>query len=531
MKRFALAICMTLAAGAAGAQERPFRLAHQGDIVTLDPVGVNETHTLALLGAAYEPLVRRGRALELEPALATRWEVVSPTRWRFHLRPNVRFHDGRPFTADDVVFSIERTKRQGSDLLSRVASIAGARKIDDRTVEIDTTVPDPTLLANLSQIYILSKAWAEANNATDPENRRQRVENFATRNANGTGQMRIVRRVPDTETVFQRNPDWWDRQAGQIAEAIYLPVANPATRVAALISGQVDMIFPVPLQDIPRLAQTAGVKVMEGLDLRTIFLGMEQFKPEIPGSNIRGRNPFADKRVREAVYRAIDVETIRRTIMRGRATPAALLNGEGIEGFDAAQNMRLPYDPAIAKRLLAEAGYPDGFEMPMNCPNNRYVNDEQICQAVAQMLAVVGIKINLQAEPAGPYFARLARRESPFWLLGTTPPTYDSFSTLFGLAMCRPDTIADGRTPIQGQGAFNHGGYCNPRMDAALTSAMTELDPARRRGFFADAWRVMRDDVAYIPLHQQALAWAMRDNVDLVQRADDVIEFRFVRLR
>jgi peptide/nickel transport system substrate-binding protein len=531
MKRICIALCMALAAGAVSAQERPFRLAHQGDIVTLDPVGVNETHTLALLGAAYEPLVRRGRALELEPALATRWERLSPTLWRFHLRPNVRFHDGRNFTADDVVFSIERTKRQGSDLLTRVATIAGARKVDDRTVEIETTVPDPTLLANLSQIYIMSRGWAEANNAAEPENRRQRVENHATRNANGTGQMRIVRRVPDTETVFQRNPDWWDRQAGQISEAIYLPVANPATRVAALISGQVDLIFPVPLQDIPRLTQTAGIKVLEGLDLRTIFLGMEQFKPEIAGSNVKGKNPFADARVREAVYRAIDIEAIRRVTMRGRATPAGLLNGEGIEGFDPAQNTRLPHDPARAKRLLAEAGYPDGFEMPMNCPNNRYVNDEAICQAVAQMLAGVGIKINLQAEPAGPYFARLARRESPFWLLGTTPPTYDSFSTLFGLAMCRPDTIGDGRTPIQGQGAFNHGGYCNPRLDASLTAAMTELDPAKRRGHFADAWRTMRDDVAYIPLHQQALAWAARDNVDLVQRADDVIELRFVRLR
>lgn len=529
MKRLAIAICMTLAASPAIAQDRPFRLAHQGDIVTLDPVGVNETHTLALLGAVYEPLVRRGRALEIEPALATRWEVVSPTRWRFHLRPNVRFHDGRPFTADDVVFSIERTKRQGSDLLSRVAAIAGARAIDARTVEIDTTVPDPTLLANLSQIYVMSKAWAEANNAVEPENRRQRVENHATRNANGTGQMRIARRVPDTETVFQRNPDWWDRQTGQIAEGIYLPVANPATRVAALISGQIDMIFPVPLQDIPRLTQTAGVKVMEGLDLRTIFLGMEQFKPEIAGSNVRGKNPFADRRVREAVYRAIDVEAIKRVVMRGRATPAALLNGEGIEGFDRAQNVRLAHDPARARRLLAEAGYPDGFEIPMNCPNNRYVNDEQICLAVVQMLAGVGIKVNLQAEPAGPYFARLARRESPFWLLGTTPPTYDSFSTLFGLVMCRPDTIPDARTPIQGQGAFNHGGYCNPRMDAALGAAMTELDPAKRRGHFSEAWRIMREDVAYIPLHQQALAWAMRDNVDLAQRADDVLELRFVR--
>ena len=332
--------------------------------------------------------------------------------------------------------------------------------------------------------------------------------------------------------MLARNAAWWDRTAPtNIQEAVFTPIMSDATRVAALLSGQVDLAWPIPVQDVARVERTPGLRMLEQLELRTVFLGMDQVRPELLHSDVRGRNPLADVRVREAMFRAIDIEAIRRTVMRGKSRPTALLNGPGIEGFSEEVDATRPrYDPERARALLAEAGYPNGFGLGMHCPNNRYVNDEGICQAVAAMLARVGIRVNLTAEPFGPYFARAGRREVSFYLLGTTPPTYDTFSTIFGLAMCREDQV-QGRQPLRGQGQFNHGGWCDPRFDAAVDAARTELDPARRRAHFAEAWRLMVQAYAYIPLHQQYLSWGVRQNLEVRARPDDVLDLRYVVVR
>lgn len=534
MRRLPLILC--LLAGLAQAQApspAPFRFAFQGDVQSLDPATMNETFTLAMLAHVYEPLVNRAADLSLEPSLAERWERLSDTHWRFHLRRGVRFHDGTPFTAADAVFSIRRTGARTSALLARVVSIRTVTAVDDLTLDIETDGPDPTLLANLTNVLILPQAWVEARGAAEPiAVAAGRPSPLATA-ANGTGPWRIAERAPAERIVFDRNPAWWGTMAGNVGQAIFLPIGADATRVAALLSGQVDLAWPIPVQDAPRVARTAGLRMIEELELRTVFLGLDQVRPELLHSDVRGRNPLADARVREAMYRAIDIGAIQQRIMRGRAAPTALLNGPGIEGFDQAVNAARPtHDRARARELLIQAGYPEGFGLGMHCPNNRYVNDAEICQAVAAMLAQVGIRVSLTAEPAAQFFARAGRRDVSFYMLGTTPPTYDSFSTVFGLAMCREEqATALGRTPLRGQGQFNHGGYCNPAFDDAVLAARTELDPARRRAHFADAWRVMVQDFGYIPLHQQFVSWGVRDNVTLVARPDDVLDLRTVVVR
>lgn len=523
----AVALCCTPPAAA-----QTLRFAFQGEVASMDPYAVNETFTTAFLSSVYEPLVRRAADLSLEPGLAERWERDGETRWIFHLRRDVRFHEGEPFTAEDVVFSLGRISRPPSNMLARVVTIRSVRALDPHRVEIVTDGPDPTLLANLTNVLIMPRAWAERHGAQDTVDIRTRRDNHAGRNANGTGPFRVVSHEPGTRTVLARNPHWWDRAAPtNIQEAVFTPIMSDATRVAALLSGQVDLAWPIPVQDVPRVERTPGLRMLEQLELRTIFLGLDQVRPELLHSDVRGRNPLADARVREAMYRAIDIEAIRRTVMRGKSRPTALLNGPGIEGFsEEVDAMRPRFDRERARALLAEAGYPNGFGLGMHCPNNRYVNDEGICQAVAAMLAQVGIRVNLTAEPFGPYFARAGRREVSFYLLGTTPPTYDSFSTVFGLAMCREDQV-QGREALRGQGQFNHGGWCDPRFDAAVNAARTELDPARRRAHFAEAWRLMVQSYAYIPLHQQYLSWGVRQNVELQARPDDVLDLRYVVLR
>lgn len=525
---------LALVLAATLAREAPaqtLRFAFQGEVSSMDPYALNETFTTAFQSAIYESLVRRGTDLSLEPGLAQRWERVSDTLWRFHLRQGVRFHGGEAFSADDVIFSLERIRKPGSQLLARVVTIKAAHAIDPLTVEIETDGPDPTLLANLTNVLVMSRVWAEQHGATDPVDMRARRENFAARNANGTGPFRLVSYEPQARTVLARNSAWWDRADGNVTEVVFTPIGSDATRVAALVSGQVELAWPIPVQDIARIERTPGLRMIEQLELRSVFLGFDQLRSELLYSDVRGRNPLADIRVREALFRAVDIEAIRRAVMRGKSRPTALLNGPGIEGFSEAIDATRPgFDRARARTLLAEAGYPEGFGLGMHCPNNRYVNDEQICQAVSAMLAQVGVRVTLTTEPAGQFFSRAARRDVSLYMLGTTPPTYDSFSTLFGLAMCREDQL-QGRAGLRGQGQFNHGGYCNAGVDRAVDAARVELDPARRRAHFAEAWQQMVADFAYLPLHQQYLAWGVRQNIDLKPRPDDVLDLRFVTVR
>jgi peptide/nickel transport system substrate-binding protein len=513
----AVAASMWLVVGAA--QAKSFTYADQGDVLSMDPHMLNESLLLNFTGNVYEALVGHGRQLELQPELATDWKRTSPTVWRFNLRKGVKFHDGSPFTADDVIFSYERARSEGSDMKTYVGQIKEIRKVDSHAIDIVTLEPFPILPNVVALWYVMSKSWCEKNNAVRPVDVRKGTENYASTHANGTGPFMLKSRQPGVRTELVVNPGWWGKPEHNLTEVAFLPIANAATRVAALISGEIDMMEPVPLQDVQRLQRDPNLKVLQGPELRTIFLGMDQKRDELLFSNVKGKNPFKDRRVRQAFYQAIDIEAIRSRIMRGAATPSGLMVAPGINGFDPALNERLPYDPGAAKRLLAEAGYPDGFEVGMNCPNDRYVNDAEICQAVAVMLARVGVKVELVAETKATFFPKILSRNTSFYLLGWTPGTYDSYNPLFSL-MCTPGQ--------GGQGQFNLGIYSNARVDELTAAIASETDRGKRQGMISEAFKIHAGDIGHIPLHQQMLTWGMKKNIELVQLADNFNYLRWV---
>lgn len=522
MKKLLAAALLATTALVSAAQANVFRWANDGDVNSLDPYARSETFLLSFNANIYEPLVRRNRELRVEAALAERWELLNPTTWRFHLRQNVRFSDGTPFTADDVLFSIARARGPGSNMTSNFASVSAVNKIDDHTVDIVTARPNPILIEEITNIGMMSRAWSERNGAQRVADLTSREENFATRNAMGTGPFVLVSREPDRRTVLAPNPSWWDRPEHNLTRVEFNVIANDATRVAALLSGEVDMVYTVPPQDMDRIGRAPNLRVIQGAELRTIYLGFDQMRAELLKSDVRGRNPFQDVRVRRAFYQAIDIQAIHQRVMRGQSRVTAQLMGPGVNGFLEANDTRLPYDPAASRALLTEAGYPNGFGVTMDCPNDRYVNDEAVCTAIVAMLARVGVRVTLAAQTRVRFFAEVngPRYNTSFYLLGWTPNTYDAHNVLFSLAGTR-----DGA-----RGVFNNGGYSNPRLDALIDEIAVETDAARRQAQITQATRILQDDVAYIPLHQQQIVWAARTNVNLVQPADNYFPLRFVRI-
>ncbi len=520
--RLASVTCALLLALAPLAQAVTLKVANQGDAVSMDPHSLNESLQLSFTGNVYEPLVARDKKLGLVPGLAIAWKQTAPTVWRFELRPGVKFHDGSAFTADDVVFTFKRIAGEGSDMKSYASSLKEVRKVSDLVVEIETLTPFPILPDVLTQVYVMNRAWCEQNKAVTPVDRRKGIENVASFKANGTGPFRVKERQPGARTVLVRNFQYWDKVESNVDEVVFTPIGNDATRVAALMSGEIDVMEPVPLQDVARLNANPALTVLQGPELRTIFLGMDQKRDELLFSSVKGKNPFKDVRVRQAFYQAIDIEAIRSRVMRGAATPTALMVGPGIRGFVPEMNKRLPYDPEASKKLLAEAGYPTGFEVTMNCPNDRYVNDGEICQAVASGLAKVGVKINLQAESKATYFQKILSRNTSFYLLGWTPSTYDAHNPMTSLMATPTD---------KGQGQFNLGSYSNPKVDELTLKIQSETDQAKRNAMIAEAFKLHADDVGHLPLHQQALAWGMKKTVALTQLADNMMFFKWVTVK
>ena len=521
------AVCAVVVAigGLSWAEAKTFRFANDGDVNSMDPYARNETFLLTFMGNIYEPLVGRDKKLKAMPVLATEWSQVSPEVWRFKLRQGVKFQDGTPFTADDVLFSFDRIRMEGSNLKAVVATIKAVNKIDDYTVEMVTDGPDPILPEEITNFYIMCKSWAEKNNATKPADLTKNEDFYASRNANGTGPFMLKQREPEVKTVLVANPNWWDKPEHNITEAVFTRIGNDSTRVAALLSGEIDMMYTVPPQDIERIRMTKGVKIYEGPELRTIFLGFDQVRDELQDSNVKGKNPFKDIRVRKALYQAIDEEAIKTKVMRGSATVTDLMIAPGVNGFDKSLNTRTKYDTAAAKKLLADAGYPNGFEVGMDCPTDRYINDEAICQAVVAMEARIGVKINLNAQTRGKYFAKILGPgyNTSFYLLGWTPTTYDAHNTLFN--------IMASRSKEAGTGLFNVGGYSNKRVDELTKMIQVETNPEKRMAEIAEAMKIHKDEFGHIPLHQQTVVWAARDNIDLVQLADNFFPLRYVTVK
>src|SRR6266478_8818203 len=294
------ATTVSIVAFAMPASAQTLRYANQGELKSLDPYTLNETTTHAHVGQVYEGLIARDKDLKIIPALAESWETLEPTRWRFHLRKGVKFQNGDPFTADDVVFSADRVRAKSSNLQTVLAADAKVVKVDDYTVDFILTSPNPILNSQWDTWYIMDKKWAEANNSVAPTPVAATSPSFASLHANGTGPFTVESHEPGVKTVYKANPNWWRKPEHNLKEIVFTPIAFDATRVAALLSGEVDVIEPVPIQDITRVNASAGASVLTGPELRTIFLGMDQVRDELLYSNVKGKNPFKDIRVREA---------------------------------------------------------------------------------------------------------------------------------------------------------------------------------------------------------------------------------------
>ena len=438
MCRSRILLSILLALAVAGVHAKTLRWSTQGDPQTMDPYSQNEQLTNNVNGQVYEKLVDRDKQLNIVPVLATSWQQVSGQVWRFKLRPNVKFHDGTPFTADDVVFSIERAKHPNSQVRVYANALGTPVKIDDLTVELRQDKPNPILLEHLTTFAMMSRAWAVKNKADKPLDFKNKEETFASRNANGTGPFMLVSREPDIKTVLKRNPNWWGKFEGNVEEIIYRPISSDATRVAALLSGEVDLIQDPPPQDMARLRSNPAIRVVDGMENRIVFFGFDQFRDELQYSSVKGKNPFKDKRVRQAFYQAIDIEAIKTKTMRGQSFPTGA-NTPSDKPSTPEVEKRFPYDRAAAKKLLVEAGYPNGFEVTLDCPNNRYINDEEICVAVAAMLAQVDVKVRVNALPKAVYFPKLEKNDTSMYIDVSCFSTFGKY-TAFGMPFTRTFT-------------------------------------------------------------------------------------------
>jgi len=369
----------------------------------------------------------------------------------------------------------------------------------------------------------MSKAWCEKNNVTKPQSFKDKEETFAVRNAMGTGPFLVRQRDPDIKTVLVKNPNYWGRAQwpDYPDEIVYTPIREAATRVAALISGQLDFVLDVALPDVARVRATPGLKTLETPQVRTIFLGLDIGSSELKYGSVKGKNPFGDKRVRQAMYQAIDIATIRSKVMRGFSAPAGIVTAPGVHGYTQELDRRLPYDLAGAKKLMADAGYGSGFKVTLDCPNDRYNNDENICQAIVGMLAQIGIEIDLQARSKTLHFPKLQKKDTSFYLLGWGVPTLDShyvFSFLY--------QTNDGK-----EGTYNYTGYSNPKVDQLTKGMLQEIDLQKRDAMIEETWRIVRDDFVYLPLHHQVIVWSMSDKIDMPIFLNDSQNFKYAKMK
>lgn len=518
-----LSIAVLLSSTALASAET-LRWARAGDSLTLDPHAQNEGPTSALAHQIMEPLVMRDHSGAIVPALATEWapSEEDPNVWVFTLREGVTFHDGATFDSSDVKFSLERAMTEDSDYKELLASVSEVRAPDANTIEIVTNGPNPIMPNNLTNMFIMDQDWAEANNATKVQDYEGGEDTFAAKNANGTGPYKLVSREPDVKTVLAANETYWgaDEFPIEVTEIIYTPIQNAATRVAALLSGEVDFIQDVPVQDLERVASTDGLDVRTAPQNRVIFFGMNSGDADLKNDNVEGANPLADKRVREAMNLAINRDAIKQVVMRGQSAPAGMIAPPFVNGWDADMDSSSSTDLDKAKALMAEAGYGDGFSIQLDCPNDRYINDEAICQASVGMLAQIGITVNLDAKPKAQHFPLLSNLETDFYMLGWGVPTYDSEYIFNFLVHGRDDKY----------GSWNATRFTNDDLNDKIQSLASNTDLDARDSDIAEIWQVVQDEKLYIPIHHQVLNWGMKSGVVTVVEAEDSPKFKYFKL-
>ncbi|HHC23954.1 MAG TPA: ABC transporter substrate-binding protein [Desulfobacterales bacterium] len=491
-----MAVLMLLCVGAM-ADAKVMKLAMDADPVSLDPHVQLSGGMLQYSHIVFDPLVRWTKQMTFEPRLATKWERIDELTMRFHLRKNVKFHSGNPFTAEDVKWTMERLKKS-QDFKGLFEPFEGVKVVDDNTVDIVTKKPYALLLNMATYIFAMDrKFYTGKDEEGQPKDAIVKIgPSFALKNESGTGKYRVTDREQGVKTVFEKFDAYWDKDSpGNVDKIILTPIKSDATRVAALLSGDVDFIMPVPPQDYERIRKDANSQLVTMSGSRIITLQINQTR----------RPEFKDVRVRQAMVYAINNDGIVKKIMKGTASTAGQQGPEGFAGYKA--NLVPRYDLKKAKALMKEAGLEKGFECTMISPNNRYVNDEKIAEATASMLAKINIKVTLKTMPKAQYWDQFDDKVADIQLIGWHPDTEDSANYSEFLVMCANKEA--------GYGQYNSGTYCNPKVDELLLKSQSEIDLEKRKAMLQEVEQILYDDAAYIPLHWQNLSWAGKKNVGI----------------
>ncbi|EBA15331.1 oligopeptide/dipeptide ABC transporter, periplasmic substrate-binding protein [Roseobacter sp. SK209-2-6] len=490
----AAAMAAALSTGAFA--ETSIKVAYDADPVSLDPYEQLSGGTLQLSHMVFDPLVRWTQDLQFEGRLADSWEQVDATTMRFHLRKGIKFHSGNAFTAKDVDWTFDRIK-ESADFKGIFAPFTDVVVVDDHTIDLKTAEPFPLVLHTATYLFAMDSAYYSGTTAegADKSEIVKHGDSFASRNMSGTGPFIVTEREQGVKVVFDRYDGYWDTaSAGNVDEIILTPIKEDPTRVAALLSGDVDFIAPVPPTDLKRVEGADGVNLITMPGTRIITFQMNQNRVEA----------FKDPKVRLAIDYAINNQGIVDRIMRGFGTVAGQASPAGYLGYSGDYAPR--FDLARAKELMSEAGYADGFSVTMMAPNNRYVNDDKIAQAVASMLSQINITVDLQTMPKAQYWPTFDERAADMMMIGWHADTEDSANFHQFLTAC-PN--AD-----NGNGQYNSGSFCNEAADKLMDAANTETDVAKRTEALQKLEGILYDEAAFIPLHWQNLAWGAKDGMN-----------------
>ncbi|NHI02226.1 MULTISPECIES: ABC transporter substrate-binding protein [Oceanimonas] len=491
-----IAAALVAAGVAFSAQAADITIAYDADPVSMDPHEQLSGATLELSHLVFDPLVRWTKDFKFEARLAEKWERVDDNTMRFHLRQGVTFHSGNPFTADDVIWTFNRLKTS-PDFKALFEPFSEAKKVDEHTVDLVTKGPFPLVLNTVTYLFPMDSKFYTGTTA-DGKDKGEVIKHgssFASTNPSGTGPFKLKFRQQGVKVEYERNADYWDTSSpGNVNNMTLVPIKEDATRVAALLAGDVDFIKPVSPNDHKRVESASGVKLVTEPGTRIITFQMNQDRFE----------PFRDVRVRQAVNYAINQEGIVKRIMRGFATTAGQQAPAGYVGHNP--ELVPLYDLDKAKALMAEAGYADGFKISMIAPNNRYVNDYRIAEAVKAMLARINIDVELKTMPVAQYWPEFDKCSADMLMIGWHSDTEDTANFSEFLTMTRNEET--------GRGQYNCGHYANPALDKLIEDANVETDGAKRESMLQQAEKMLYDDAAFVPLHWQNLAWGARDNVN-----------------
>lgn len=493
-----------------GANPAHFSWSSKDDILTLDPHAQNHQTTLALLTEVYEGLVKWNKEFGLEPALALSWERLSPLRWRFHLREGVRFHEGQPFTADDVVFSMQRLAGPTSDLRSYVRGIVAVERVHDHAVDLVTAQPNPVLLRQLVDARIMSRAWAREAGCEQAQDFASGATTAASTRANGSGALRVAQWQPGHTLELKANEHWWgQRRTGAPRRVTYLPIADAQARAGAALRGEIDLAMDLTHCEAGKCVAAGELEVIGGAENRTVFIGFNLRQQRLDGGSA---NPLADVRVRRALRMAIDVDDLCRTVMEGAVQPAGALVPPLVHGWSDALDSREPCDLDGARRLLREAGYAQGFPLLLDCPENRYAYDVVLARALAVQWSQLGIDVQVAAMPFEAFIRKLLSRQSEAHLFGWGTTTFDAFYTLSELFR------SDGDQGEATGASYNVSGYADETLDALLAEAGVEFDEARRLELLQAALQRIKDQCVVLPIYHQMRPWLVSKKWDFLFR-------------